>query len=144
MAKNSFCAASSESIAVYARLGSGQEKWVSLPRDKKVWEAKLPVYLSYDEGSVARKRDIAYVRVKYGSKGDNDPTIYVLAAHCKKHRIASIALGKSASDAGVSVSIWNKGNIRFKAPNDGGDYTIWPIPSRLADVDTLFKNICGT
>lgn len=136
------CAPTSETLALYSRLNTKPTDWAQLPYDKKLWNENLPAYLAYDKGSLKKHRNIAYVRVKNGAK-NSKPSIYVLAAKCGSGHMASLALGETASDSGVAVALWNKGNVRFSNPYDGGDYILWRVPSGLEDVDALYAAMCG-
>lgn len=135
------CIASSQSHELYTRLNTADEKWIPLPHDPQVWHGGLPIYHAYDSGSIGQKSGISYVRAKYGDKY-SAASIYVLAAHCKRKRMVHLALGSKEANAAVSPTLWNNGKIRFSNPYDGGDYTIWSIPSDLPDVDKLFEAIC--
>ena len=135
------CLASPQSRELYSRLNTANEKWVRLPYDSRVLNAGLPIYLAYDLGSIRNKNGISYVRTKYGNK-DKDAVDYVLAAHCQKKRMVALALGANEENAAVVLPLWNNGRVRFSNPYDGGDYTIWQIPSDLPDVDKLFETIC--
>lgn len=137
------CIAASQSHELYARLNTADEKWIQLPYDARVWNGGLPIYRAYDIGSIGQKSGISYVRAKYGDKY-GEATVYVVAAHCKRKRMVHLALGAKEANAAVSPTLWNNGKIRFSNPYDGGDYTIWSIPSDLPDVDKLFETICSS
>lgn len=114
---------------------------MKLPYDNKIWINNLPVYLAYDKGSLKKHGNIAYIRVRNGAM-NSPPSTYVIAAKCRSGRMASIALGEDASDAGVSIALWNNGNVRFTNPHDGGDHVLWRVPSGLEDVDALYGAMC--
>lgn len=135
------CAQSDAADTLYSRLNTKEANWVQLPHDKSVWESGLPVYLAYDKGSLKKRRGVAYVRVKNGER-NAPPVTYVMAAKCGAGRMASIALGETALNAGISTALWNNGNVRFSNPGDGGDHTLWRVPSGLEDVDALYAAMC--
>lgn len=135
------CAGTTQPHALYSRLGAGPEKWVQLPPDPTAWNDGLPVYQSYDSGSVGKKNGVAYVRAQYGDKFGS-PAEVVMAAHCKKKRMATLAIGKDTSGGSVFAALWNNGRVRFSNPGDGGDYTIWAIPSDSVGANQLFAELC--